>query len=76
MDLQDFKAFTEASEAVAKPLKRIIGWLVAVLILFIVLFSGVFFFFMYKAFDADVSSIAAEQTVLGNGSIASQNAGG
>lgn len=76
MDLQDFKAFTEASEAVAKPLKRIIGWLVAVLILFIVLFSGVFFFFMYKAFDTEISSIAAEQTVLGDRSVASQNAGG
>lgn len=53
MDLQEFKAFTEASEATVRPFKRITCGLFVSLILTITLFGGSFLYFMYKAFNMD-----------------------
>jgi hypothetical protein len=56
MDLQVFKAFAEANEIATRSFKRIIYSLIASLFLFITLFGGSFFYFMYKAFSVDTSA--------------------
>lgn len=57
MDLQEFKAFTEASEAAARPFKRIVCGLLVSLVLTITLFGGSFLYFMYKAFNMEQSAV-------------------
>lgn len=65
MDLQDFKAFAEANDSATRPFKRIIYSLIAALLMFIALFGGSFFYFMYKAFNMGSSSNVVQE-VEGN----------
>lgn len=53
MDLEVFKAFAEANDSATRPFKRIVYSLIAALFLFITLFGGSFFYFMYKAFNME-----------------------
>lgn len=56
MDLQEFKAFAEASEATVRPFKQIIKALFGLLILTVIVFGGCFWYFMYKAFNMDAAA--------------------
>lgn len=60
MDLNEFKAFAEANELAVAPYKKIAWALLGILLVFILLFSGVFYYFMYKAFSMDVASYIAQ----------------
>lgn len=57
MDLQDFKSFTEAAEAVARPWKVTTYWLIGCLFFAITLSSGTFLYFMHKAFNMEQSAV-------------------
>lgn len=61
MDLQEFKAFAEASEAAARPFKRIVCGLLVSLVLTITLFGGSFLYFMYKAFNMDAAAYLVQE---------------
>lgn len=53
MGLDEFKAFAEANELATEPYKRLVWALFGTLLLFILLFGGAFYYFMYKAFNTD-----------------------
>lgn len=53
MDLEEFKAFAQANELTVRPYKKLVWALLGVLLLFILLFGGAFYYFMYKAFNTD-----------------------
>ena len=53
MDLEEFKAFAQANELTVRPYKRLIWALLSVLLLFVLLFGGAFYYFMYMAFNTD-----------------------
>lgn len=60
MDLSEFKAFAEANELAVTPYKRLVWALLGVLLVFILLFGGAFYYFMYKAFDTDAAYSIAQ----------------
>ena len=68
MDLEEFKAFAQANELTVRPYKRLIWALLGVLLLFILLFGGAFYYFMYMAFSMDASAFVAQDMVNSNGS--------
>lgn len=57
MDLQEFKAFAEASEATVRPFKQVIKALFGLLILTVIMFGGCFWYFMYKAFNVEQGAV-------------------
>ena len=69
MDLNEFKAFAEASELAVRPYKRIVWALIAVLLVFVLLFGGAFYYFMYKAFNTDAAYNIAQNLDNSYGSI-------
>ena len=60
MDLEELKAFTEANELPVRPYKRLVWAMLATLLLFMLLFGGAFYYFMYKAFNMDAASYVAQ----------------
>ena len=60
MELSEFKAFAEANELAVRPYKKLIWALLGVLIVFILLFGGAFYYFMYKAFNTDAAYSIAQ----------------
>ena len=56
MGLDEFKAFAEANELATEPCKRLVWALFGTLLLFILLFGGAFYYFMYKAFNMVAAS--------------------
>lgn len=72
MDLEEFKAFAQANELTVRPYKRLIWALLSVLLLFILLFGGAFYYFMYKAFNMDAASYV-EQNVRNSQNAFNQN---
>ena len=65
MGLDEFKAFAEANELATEPYKRLVWALFGTLLLFILLFGGAFYYFMYKAFNTD-NGYSASQNVEGS----------
>ena len=61
MDLEVFKAFAEANDSAMRPFKRVVYSLIAALFLFITLFGGSFFYFMYKAFSMEQVSYLVQE---------------
>ena len=53
MDLSEFKAFAEANELAVAPYKKLVWAMLGVLLVFVLLFGGAFYYFMYKAFNTD-----------------------
>lgn len=60
MDLNEFKAFAEAAELTVRPYKRIVWGLIIALTLFVLLFGGAFYYFMYKAFNTEGGSYVVQ----------------
>ena len=75
MDLQDFKSFTEAAEAVARPWKVTTYWLIGCLFFAITLSSGTFLYFMYRAFNMDASAYLSQDVDRSIGVTNNANAG-
>lgn len=60
MDLNEFKAFAEANELAVAPYKKLVWAMLGVLLVFVLLFGGAFYYFMYKAFNMDAASYLAQ----------------
>ena len=73
MDLEELKAFTEANELTVRPYKRLVWAMLATLLLFMLLFGGAFYYFMYKAFYMGANSYIEQS--LENSNYSSNNAG-
>lgn len=73
MDLEELKAFTEANELTVRPYKRLVWAMLATLLLFMLLFGGAFYYFMYKAFNMGANSYIEQS--LENSNYSSNNAG-
>ena len=71
MDLNEFKAFAEANELAVAPYKKLVWAMVGILLVFILLFGGAFYYFMYKAFNMDATSYIAQD--MNNSSNSSNN---
>lgn len=71
MGLVEFKAFAEANELATEPYKRLVWALFGTLLLFILLFGGAFYYFMYKAFNMDAASSITQS--LDNSAYSSNN---
>ena len=69
MDVNDFKAFVEASELTVRPYKYIIWALIGALVLFIAVFGGAFYYFMYRAFNTEPGYSIAQTMENSNGSV-------